>query len=83
LALAPHLPIPDETYTGQLIPHSIPHLAQLKNACHPQISSYTACLDSNASQADEVVKERCGALMKELWECSDRAMKVIEGAKGA
>ncbi|WWC96406.1 hypothetical protein V866_003274 [Kwoniella sp. B9012] len=57
---------------------SVPHLAELKNSCSEQIFTYRQCLDKHASQPDEVIGEKCGGLMKDLWECSERTMKNIE-----
>ncbi|WWD18810.1 hypothetical protein CI109_103265 [Kwoniella shandongensis] len=62
---------------------SVPHLSELKNSCAPQISTYRQCLDKHSSQSEEAIGEKCGGLMKELWECSERTMKEIEKREGA
>ncbi|WRT66736.1 uncharacterized protein IL334_003699 [Kwoniella shivajii] len=61
---------------------SVPHLSELKNSCAEQIFSYRQCLDKHASQPEEVISENCAGLMKDLWECSERTMKVIEEREG-
>ncbi len=58
-------------------------MAELKNTCAPQIATYRSCLDRHASQDDEVIEARCGTLMKEVWECSERAMGVIDARVSA
>jgi hypothetical protein len=53
----------------------------LKNGCATQIASYRACLDKHAAQDDALVEARCGVLMREVWECSERIMAEIEGRR--
>ncbi|WVR06671.1 hypothetical protein IAU60_003703 [Kwoniella sp. DSM 27419] len=61
---------------------SVPHLAELKAACAVPIATYRQCLDKHAAQEEDVISERCGGLMKELWECSERTMATIEAKEG-
>ncbi|ORY24575.1 hypothetical protein BCR39DRAFT_561473 [Naematelia encephala] len=58
---------------------SVPHLAELKTTCAPQIASYRSCLDKHASASEQVIEERCSGLMRDLWQCSERTMAEIEG----
>jgi hypothetical protein len=61
---------------------SVPHLAEMKSACATQISAYRSCLENNGDQPDEIMSERCGSLMKDLWQCSESTMRRIEGQNG-
>ncbi|EIW67646.1 hypothetical protein TREMEDRAFT_45163 [Tremella mesenterica DSM 1558] len=57
---------------------SVPHLAQLKTACAPNIQAYRACLDAHAKASQTDIEKRCGQLMKDLWKCSEAAMTHIK-----
>lgn len=35
----------------------------------------------HAAQDDALVEARCGVLMREVWECSERIMAEIEGRR--
>ncbi|WVQ84222.1 hypothetical protein IAT38_006373 [Cryptococcus sp. DSM 104549] len=62
--------------------NAVPHLAELKAACAEPIATYRKCLDKHASQDEEVIGEKCGPLMKQLWECSERTVAAIEARDG-
>lgn len=71
------------TVGGECTNNSVPHLAELKNACAQQITDYRACLDARAMLPDEAIAEQCGPWMKDLWKCSERAMQEIESRQGS
>ncbi|WVN90784.1 uncharacterized protein L203_106027 [Cryptococcus depauperatus CBS 7841] len=57
---------------------AVPHLAQLKASCAPAIEAYRQCLDKNGAEPDQIISERCGKLLKLLWECSEKTVAAIE-----
>jgi hypothetical protein len=57
---------------------SVPHLADLKTACATQIWNYRSCLESNQSESDDVLREKCGDKLKALWECTEARVADIE-----
>ncbi|ODN93488.1 hypothetical protein L198_05353 [Cryptococcus wingfieldii CBS 7118] len=64
------------------LPSSVPHLAELKASCSEQITTYRQCLDRHGAQSDEVIGEKCGGLMKSLWECTEKTVAGIEAREG-
>ncbi|RSH79458.1 uncharacterized protein EHS24_001508 [Apiotrichum porosum] len=50
---------------------SVPHLADVKRHCANPILNYRACLEANASETDEAVREKCSAPLKALWDCTE------------
>ena len=57
---------------------SVPHLSELKNGCVSEIAKYRTCLDRHAAQDDQVIEKKCGGLMREVWQCSERVMSEIQ-----
>ncbi|WVQ73454.1 hypothetical protein IAR50_003026 [Cryptococcus sp. DSM 104548] len=62
--------------------NAVPHLAELKASCAEQITTYRQCLDRHGAQSDEVIGEKCGGLMKSLWECTEKTVVGIEAREG-
>ncbi len=58
----------------------IPYLPLLKTQCAGQIQSYSGCLASASAEGipDSAVQERCGASLKDLWQCCERVMASAE-----
>jgi hypothetical protein len=40
-------------------------------------------LEINGHLSDEEIGSKCGELMKEVWQCSEKVMKRIEGERDA
>lgn len=72
-------PVPKPGLSNHADHPSVPHLAQLKQACFESIEAYKRCLDTNAAEKDDVVQSRCEGLMRAVWECSERAMAGLDG----
>lgn len=57
---------------------SVPHLAELKKACATPIFNYRSCLEANQAESDDVLREKCGADLKALWECTEAKRAELE-----
>jgi hypothetical protein len=57
---------------------AVPHLRELKSGCASEIAAYRTCLERNEQGSDAELGEKCGGLMKTVWECSERVMKAVE-----
>jgi hypothetical protein len=53
---------------------AVPHLRELKSGCASEIAAYRTCLERNEQGSDAELGEKCGGLMKTVWECSERVM---------
>lgn len=64
--------------------NAVPHLRELKQGCAAEIAQYRQCLETNGAMPDDQLEQKCGGLMKRVWECSERTMNAIQqGAEGA
>ncbi|GFZ50498.1 hypothetical protein JCM24511_08255 [Saitozyma sp. JCM 24511] len=62
---------------------AVPHLRELKSGCASEIAAYRTCLERNERGSDAELGEKCGGLMKTVWECSERVMKAVEAGNSA
>lgn len=71
-----------ETYKTELsrcAASAVPLLNEIKNRCVTQVVAYDKCLEHFTSKGDEELERNCTPKLRDLWFCTEKVKREIEG----
>ncbi|GAC94464.1 hypothetical protein PHSY_002035 [Pseudozyma hubeiensis SY62] len=75
-----------ETYKTDLsrcAASAVPLLNEIKNRCVAQVIAYDKCLEQYSSKGDAELEKACTPRLRDLWFCTEKVKREIEGSENA
>lgn len=63
---------------------AVPLMSRIKAQCKPAILSFDACINeaNRRGLSDEQTNDLCGAKLRELWTCTEKAQRELKEEEG-